>query len=239
MMNAFPEGNGIFETLKTTRGKPFALGRHIARAARSARKIGIPFPTENEIRVSVNELLQPNLDLPETGRLRMTFTDLGEFELLHENLHTWTAPARLTLLDLPVDENSPLSGIKSLPFTENVQTLEFARTSGFDDGIRLNMKGEVCESAVANLLLRIDEKWVTPNLASGCLPGITRELALEWCSIGEEAIFGDALDQVEAIFLLSSLKDLQPVALLGTRELEIDLALPAIINYRMLENVDP
>ena len=239
MMNEFPEGKGIFETLKTIQGKPFALSRHIARAARSARKIGILFPTENEIRTSVNDLLQPSLELPEMGRLRMTFTDSGDFELLHENLHSWTTPARLMLLDLPVDENSLMSGIKSLPFTKNVQALDFARASGFDDGIRFNMKGEVCESAVANLLLRIDKKWVTPNIASGCLPGITRELALEWFSIGEDAIYRDALDQADAIFLLSSLKGLQPVASLGTRDLDIDMDLPAIISLRMQENVDP
>ena len=239
MMNEFPEGNGIFETLKTTHGKPFALGRHIARAARSARKIGIPFPTENEIRFSVNELLQRSFDIPEMGRLRMTFSFSGEFELLHENLHMWRAPSRLTLLDLPVNEKSPMSGIKSLPYTENFRALELARAAGFDDGIRLNTKGEVSESAVANLLLRIEEKWVTPNIASGCLPGITRELALEWCSIDEEAIFVDALDQVEAIFLLSSLKNLQPVASLGSRNLEIDTGLPAIFTQRMQENLDP
>ncbi len=239
MTNEFPEGNGIFETLKTTHGKPFALSRHIARAARSARKIGIPFPTEYEIRTSVTDLLQSNVDLPEMGRLRMTFRDSGEFDLLHENLHMWTRPARLTVLDLPVDEKSPMSGVKALPFTENVRALEFARARGFDDGIRLNMKGEICESAVANLLLRIDKKWVTPNIASGCLPGITRELALEWCSIGEKALVGDALDQVEMIFLLSSLKELQPVASLGARDLEIDMELPAIFTHRMQENVDP
>ena len=239
MINEFPEGKGIFETLKTIHGKPFALGRHIARAARSAIQIGIPFPTENEIRTSVNELLQPSLELPETGRLRMTFSDSGEFELLHENLHSWTTPARLMLLDLPIDENSPMSGVKSLPFTKNVQALEFARASGFDDGIRFNMKGEVCESAVANLLLRIDKKWVTPSIASGCLPGITRELALEWFSIGEDAIFRDTLDQTDAIFLLSSLKGQQPVVSLGIRDLDIDMDLPAIITLRMQENFDP
>ena len=238
-MSEFPEGSGIFETLKTTRGTPFALRRHIARAERSARKIGIPFPTVSEIRSSIDELLKPSLALPETGRLRMTFSNSGEFEMLHENLHVWTNPARLTVLDRPVNEKSPKSGIKSLPFSENVEALELARAGGFDDGIRLNSKREVCESAVANLVLQIDGEWVTPNLASGCLPGITRELALEWSSIEERTILAEELDQVEAIFLLSSLKNLQPVASLGTRDLEIDMGLAEEFAQHMLENIDP
>ncbi|MBI3428896.1 MAG: aminotransferase class IV, partial [Actinobacteria bacterium] len=141
--------------------------------------------------------------------------------------------------DNVVDENSPLSGIKSLPFTENVHCLDLARSDGFDDGIRLNFKNELCESSVANLLIRIDGQWVTPDLASGCLPGITRELALEWFSIGDRAILHEELDRVEAIFLLSSLKILQPVATLKDRHLEIDMRLAEEFAQRMMENIDP
>ena len=239
MTDIFPAGSGLFETLKTMEGHPFALGRHIARAERSAKKIGIPFPSEIEIRDAVDDLLKTGEGLPEVGRLRMTFSESGEFELLHENLHGWTSPARLTVLDRPINEMSPLSGIKSLPFTENVLCLELARSEGFDDGIRLNFKNEVCETSVANLLLRIDREWVTPHLASGCLQGITRELVVEWSSIEERSILVEELPQVEAIFLLSSLKNLQPVAFLGDRELEIDMKLAELATARILENIDP
>lgn len=239
MTGIFPAGSGLFETLKTIEGRPFALGRHIARAKKGAQRMGIPFPSEYEIRSAVEDLLRAGEGLPEVGRLRMTFSDSGEFELLHENLHLWTSPARLTVLDRPIDEMSPLSGIKSLPFTDNVLCLELARSEGFDDGVRLNLKNEVCETSVANLLLQFDGEWATPHLASGCLPGITRELVVEWFSVEERPIAVEELAQVEAIFLLSSLKNLQPVAFLGGRELEIDMKLAELATARILENIDP
>jgi branched-chain amino acid aminotransferase len=239
MSAQFPEGNGIFETLKTLNGQTFALGRHIARAERSATRVGIPFPSESEIRISVENLLKNSKEVPEVGRLRLTFSNSGEFELLHENLHHWTSPARLTLLDRPVDEYSPKSGIKALPFTENVACLAVARSQGFDDGIRLNTKNEICESSVANVLLHIDGEWVTPDLSSGCLPGITRELSLEWLEIRERQIPIEELENIEAIFLLSSLRDLQPVSHLGERELEIGMSLPEEFARCVAESNEP
>lgn len=235
----FPEGDGIFETIRTVNGEPFALGRHIARAKASARILGIPIPTEYEIRISVKGLLKSGSEIPDVGRLRMTFTNSGEFELLHENLHPWSSPARLMLLDRPVDETSFRSGHKMLPFSDNVACLSLARSEGFDDGIRLNRKGEICESAVANLLLLINHQWVTPELTSGCLPGITRQLSLEWLEIREQTVSADELENIDSIFLLSSLKELQPVATLGDRELKIDMQLAEEFAHHAVQSIEP
>lgn len=239
MSREFPAGNGIFETLKTVDGHVFALGRHIARAKRSAQILGIPFPTEYDIRISVEDLLKAGKETPEFGRLRMTFTHAGEYELLHENLHPWSSPARLTVLARPVDENSSLAGHKTLPFSQNVAFLTEARSQGFDDGIRFNQRDEICESTVANLLLRIGGQWVTPNLASGCLPGITRELSLEWLGIREGSTLASEIEKIEAIFLMSSLRDLQPVSMLGERELEIEMHLAEEFARRAAESFEP
>lgn len=235
----FPEGDGIFETLKTINGEVFALGRHIARAKRSAEILEIPFPAEYEIRDAVEELLIPGRNIPEVGRLRMTFANSGEFGMLHENLHPWSSPARLMLLDRPVDEASPSSGHKMLPFSKNVACLALARAEGFDDGIRLNQKREICESSVANLLLHIEGQWVTPELSSGCLPGITRELSLEWLAVQERTILVDELENADAIFLMSSLKELQPAAVLGDRVLEVDMHLAKEFARRATESFEP
>lgn len=233
MSTLFPEGEGIFETIKTRDGIPFALRRHIARASRSAQRLGLAIPSESDIRALMAEVLAASPVTTQIGRLRISFFTSGEINVLHENYQRWINPARLTILDQPIDENSPLVGIKSLPYTENIDCLDRAHSAGFDDGIRFNKKGQVCESAVANLLLRIDGIWCTPNLASGCLPGITRELMIEWLDIQERAVEADELDQSDAIFLLSSLKDAQPVASLDGRELEIVADLTEQVRERM------
>ncbi len=235
----FPEGDGIFETIKTTRGIPFALSRHIARATRSASILGMRIPSERQIREAVSGVLSKTPESLEFGRLRVTFQRNGELELVHETYHPWSNPARLTIGELPIDETSPSIGMKTLPFTENIECLKMAHEQGFDDAVRFNTSGKVAESAVSNLLFKIDGQWVTPNLASGCLPGITRELVLEWFDIEEDVLIRKNLDDVQSIYLLSSLKDAQPVSVLGERTLEIDTQLGRELADRMAQDIDP
>jgi len=235
----FPYGEGIFETIKTIDGLPYALSRHIARAMASAKRLGIPIASEGNIRQVISSEISQSAITTKMGRLRVTFSMSGEVAALHENYKRWTFPARLTLIEPPIDEAGKFAGIKALPYTENIACLESAQAAGFDDGIRLNKKGQVCESAVANLLLRIGGAWCTPNLASGCLPGITRGLIIEWFRLREKVIQVDDLAKVEAIFLLSSLKDAQPVSSLNGRELEIDSSFMEQIAVRIAQDIDP
>ena len=239
MTDRFPEGEGIFETIKTIRGVPFALSRHLERARRSADILGMQIQNETQIRQELAAVLARTPDSLDFGRLRVSFHKSGEIELTHETYHPWTSPARITILERLINEDSPLVGIKTLPYTENVECVKLARESGFDEGIRFNSSGTVAESAFSNLLLKIDGRWVTPNLESGCLPGITRGLALEWFDIEERAVTRADLERVESIYLLSSLKDAQPVSLLEKRSLVIDLDLGREFVLRRLENIDP
>ena len=239
MTDQFPGGEGIFETIKTIRGLPFALSRHLERARRSADILGMQIQNEAQIRHEITAVLAKTPESLEFGRLRISFHKSGEIELTHETYHPWTSPARLMILDRPIHENSPLVGIKTLPFTENVECVRLARDAGFDDGVRFNSGGYVAESAVSNLLLKIDDRWVTPNLESGCLPGITRGLALEWFDVEEGTVARGDLDRVESIYLLSSLKDAQPVSILEERSLVIDSVLGQEFVRRRLENIDP
>jgi branched-chain amino acid aminotransferase len=127
----------------------------------------------------------------------------------------------LTIFDNPVDENASMAGHKALPYKENLDLLNQARAGGFDDGIRLNMAGYICESAVANVMMKVEGRWITPTLSSGCLPGITRAVAIEWFGISEEDLLGSEISTIESMFLLSSLKNLQPVEFLNGRKLDM------------------
>jgi len=40
------KGSGIFETIKTVDGKPWALSRHMRRAVNSATKLNLALPNE-------------------------------------------------------------------------------------------------------------------------------------------------------------------------------------------------
>lgn len=239
MTDQFPGGDGIFESLKTIRGVPFALTRHLARARRSAAILGMRIQSVTEIRQAVSDLLGKTPTSMEFGRLRIRFHKSGELDLVHETYHPWSSPARLTILNRPINELAPSAGMKVLPFSENIECLKLAHDAGFDEGVRLNLSGVVAESATSNLLLKIENRWMTPSLASGCLPGITRELALQWFSIEERVVTRANLEEARSIYLISSLKVAQPVSILDGRSLEIDSQIREELLVRMAQDMDP
>jgi branched-chain amino acid aminotransferase len=65
-------GDGVFETVKVVDGEPFALTRHLARLARSAKGLGLDAPEEPRVRRAVADLLEGER-LP-LGKLRITLT---------------------------------------------------------------------------------------------------------------------------------------------------------------------
>lgn len=239
MTEQFPGGTGIFESIKTIRGVPFALTRHIARAKRSATILGMTMQPEIEIRRAVADLMAKTPASMEFGRLRIRFHVSGELDLVHETYHPWTRPARIMILQRPINELVPSAGLKTLPFTENIECLKIAHDAGYDEGVRFNLSGVVAESATSNLLLKLGDRWITPSLASGCLPGVTRELAIEWLGIAEAVVSRANLDVAESIYLISSLKIAQPVSELAGRSLEIDSRIGEELADRMAQNVDP
>ncbi len=220
-MKVFPEGDGIFETIKTIDGVPQFLDRHLSRAEQSARTLAITMTSREDVEQIIREAIESS-PVSGTGRLRVTFPLNGEISAIHEGFTPWSVPARVTLLDAVINEKSQFIGHKVLPYVENLRLLEAVRSMGFDDGIRLNSGGYVCESTIANVIMKIDDRWVTPTLSSGALPGVIRAVAIQWLDVYEEDLLGTDLVDVEAIFLLSSLKNLQPVEFLDDRKLEIN-----------------
>ena len=53
--HGFLVGDGVFETLKTVHGAPFALSRHLRRLACSAAGMGLSLPSEAALRSAVAE----------------------------------------------------------------------------------------------------------------------------------------------------------------------------------------
>ncbi len=70
--HGFTVGDGVFETLKTVEGVPFALTRHLRRLNRSAAGLGLPPVDEKTVRRAVAELL--DVESHPLGVLRITYT---------------------------------------------------------------------------------------------------------------------------------------------------------------------
>jgi branched-subunit amino acid aminotransferase/4-amino-4-deoxychorismate lyase len=80
----------------------------------------------------------------------------------------------------------------------------------------VNLDGEITESTIANVVVRIDGAWMTPPLASGCLPGVMRRVLLEAGEIKEAPILLADLVRAEGLELINSVR-LRVPALLDNR----------------------
>ena len=215
--SGWPVGSGIFETIRTVNGLPWALSRHMRRALGSAKRCAISFPSETEIRMAVALTIEANPH--PIGRLRLLFTSTGDFLVTHLPYEELTSLAKLTIFEQRSDSSVLVD--KKFPYDANLKLLDSARTNGFDDGILINDRGQVTETAIANLLFLIDGNWITPPISDGLLPGVMRALAIEKAGVRVASIKVEELAQVSAALLISSLKIAQPVGQIGERILQI------------------
>ncbi|MFI0433196.1 MAG: aminotransferase class IV [Candidatus Nanopelagicales bacterium] len=227
-------GDGVFETLKVIGRAPFALTRHLDRLRASAAALGITPPPDEHLRQSVNAVIAANADalVGGVGRMRVTVThgpgtpadpyrgsDVPTLLITLVPQQPWPATSSVVVSRYRRNEHSALAGVKSTSYAENAIVLREAKAAGAEEGLLLNTAGDVCEGTGSNIVLGIDGRLVTPELASGCLNGITRQLAVAVCGVTEERLPAAALDAATEAFLTSSTRDLHPIAQLGDRAL--------------------
>ena len=221
-------GDGVFETVKTVEGRPFALTRHLDRLTRSARGLGLPDPDHDEIRRAAQEVIDAT-PLP-LGRLRITFTggisplgsDRGDNGpgLVVALGEVGRRPDSTAVITVPWtrNERGALTGLKTTSYAENVVALARAREQGASEALFANTVGQLCEGTGSNVFVVIDGRIHTPPVSSGCLAGITRALAVEWTGAQETDLPLDVLESAEEIFLTSTLRDVQAVHRVDGRE---------------------
>ncbi|MBB1242855.1 aminodeoxychorismate lyase [Streptomyces durbertensis] len=223
-------GDGVFESVKTLDGHPFALTRHLARLARSAAGLGLPEPDLDEVRRACTAVLDANPAA--LGLLRITYTaGLGPLASSRgEDRPTLVVaagearrrPDATAVITVPWrrNEHGALTGLKTTSYAENVIALARARQSAATEALFANTAGLLCEGTGSNVFAVLDGRLHTPPLSSGCLAGITRELVLHWTDAQETDLTMDDLAHAEEVFLTSSLRDVQAVRAIDGRPLD-------------------
>jgi 4-amino-4-deoxychorismate lyase len=190
-------GRGIFTTIAIYNSNPFLWEKHWRRLTENSQKIGIYLSEFSEETVEnqlseITSVWQTNLER-KTNLLIQT----GDFRKNRNNL-------RLTVSPFRVNSASPLVGVKSCNYLENILALEDAKDKGFDEAIRLNEKGEIVSACLANLFWKRGVRIFTPSLETGCLKGTTREFVLENFTVEERKAELDELEKADEIFLTSA-----------------------------------
>lgn len=84
--------------------------------------------------------------------------------------------------------------------------LRAARHPHADDVVLTNERGEVTETTIANLAIRLDGRWWTPPIESGCLPGVERRRLIAEGTLGERTLTCHDLHAASGIALVNSLR---------------------------------
>jgi branched-chain amino acid aminotransferase len=228
--HGFTVGDGVFETLKSLHGVPFAFTRHLRRLNRSAEGLGLPAVDESAIREAVQEVLER--DPYPLGVLRITYTSgpgpLGSnrgdgpptLACVSLPAKPWPATTAVATSRWPRNERSPLVGLKTTSYAENAICLAQARAVGASEAILGNLAGNLCEGTGSNVFVVVDGEVLTPPLSDGCLAGITRELVCECSDVGETSMPMSVLSDADEIFITSSTRDVHPVHSVDDRQLE-------------------
>jgi len=229
--HGFTVGDGVFETLKVVGGRPFAVRRHVERLHRSAQGLGIDVPlTDASLRRVVDEVVAAaGLDL---ARLRITLTagvtplgparSGGEPTLVVAAgpLTPWEADTSAVSVPWPRNDRSPVAGVKTTSYAENVVALAEARKVGATEAILPNTRGNLCEGTGSNVFVVLGGRLVTPPLMAGCLAGVTRALVLELLDdADEDDVPFAALVEADEVLLTSTTRDVQPLRDLDGRAL--------------------
>jgi 4-amino-4-deoxychorismate lyase len=218
-------GAGVFSTIAVYNRKPFQWEKHWQRLTESAAKLRIRLPVEfDETSVfnSLAALIEEN-NLAR-GRARITFFDeassgVWTFESARRasllittdefRSDASSAELRLTLSPYRVNSKSPLAGLKTCNYLENLLALEEAKSRRFDEGARLNEDGLIASACMANIFWVNDETIFTPALDLGCLDGTTRGFVIDLAkTLGYEVYTiaepFDELRRADEVFLTSA-----------------------------------
>ena len=189
--------DGLFETVLVEQGQARLLDAHLERWRRSAALLGMePPPTRQVLEPLIAAALQRSQAAG--GAMRLNWSrgsapargiDLpadGEPPLLHRFWLQFTPlqpsfrPVTVWISQLERRQGaSLLSQCKTFAYGQAIQARREARSAGAEEALLLGTGGELCCGATANLLVCRGGTWLTPPLASGCLPGVMRGRALE------------------------------------------------------------
>lgn len=195
-----------FELLETMRWTAQAgvarLERHLARLAGSAEYFGFALDLA-ALRRELDAL--DAAALPDPARLRLLVDRSGRRRLEVQPLAADAdEPVRLGLATAPVDVDDVFLYHK----TTQRAVYEQARAGRPDctEVLLWNRRGELTETTIANLALRLDGRLVTPPTTSGLLAGVLRAELLESGQLHEQTLRLDDLARCQGITLISALR---------------------------------
>lgn len=237
--HGFLYGHGLFETMRVYHGKVFCLAEHLKRLEASGKVLGWQewFDGE-ELTWGIYQTLEKNglqdasirLTVSRgTGACRPDPASCKQmtiviFALPFQPLCSEVYEQGWKVATAKIQRNltSPLCGLKVGNYLDHILAKTEAKEQGANEAMLLNTRGSIAEGTMCNLFFVRDGKLITPDIASGLLPGITRRTVLQLAKkvgivIEERPVYPAEVGEISEMFMTSSLLEIMPVTLLDNR----------------------
>lgn len=225
----FQFGDGVYEVIRTYRGKIFHFDSHIKRFEKSAAELEIPIPFPRaELKRKIEEACQRS-GYPE-AKIYMQLTR-GTAERGHAFQPDLTPTFLITVLEIhPFPAGLKQTGvemittedirwgrcdIKSLNLLPNVLAQQKAKRAGVYEALMIK-EGKVTEGSISNFFMIKERVLRTPPLSHYILPGVTRDVVLKISRdlkipIQEKDILVQEIYEADELFLSGTTVEIVPV----------------------------
>jgi len=242
-------GTGVFEGIRcydTPKGPAvFRLGEHMQRLHNSARLLHMEIPyTVDELKTACNELIGHN-GLPECYIRPIAFYGYGELGVSARG-----NPVETVIMSWPwgsyLGEEGLRNGISAkistwqrvspniVPhvskatgvYINSMLAVTEANNAGYDEAILLTPDGTVADGSGENIFVVRDGVLYTPDLATGILPGITRDTVKQIASdlghtVIEKALIRSDLYLADEVFMCGTAAEVTPLRAVDDHEIGV------------------
>ena len=255
--HGFLYGEGIYETMRTYHGRLFLYDRHTRRLRNSARMISLDVPfTDQQLAGQIRDTIAASGLTGETYVRVLVTRGIGELTYdpgatpvpsvviivkPHVDLaaEVYDTGVRAVICDIVRNHPGTVNPmIKSNNLMNSALAMQEALKRGGFEGIMRNYKGELTECTTSNLFIVRDGAALTPPLAAGLLPGITREFLFEvgkevGVDVREEPLRDADLFGADEAFLTSTTREVVPIVKVD--EKSIGTGKPGPITKKLLD----
>ena len=242
-------GTGVFEGIRcydTPKGPAvFRLGEHLQRLHNSARLLWMDIPySVDDLRAACNELVGAN-GLPECYLRPISFYGYGELGVATRGnpvetvIMSWPWGSYLGEEGLQNGIRAKISSWQRIPpnvvphvskatgvYLNSMLAVTEANNAGYDEAILLTPEGTVADGSGENIFVVRDGVIYTPDLASGILPGITRDTVTQIAedlgyTVVQKSLIRSDLYLADEVFMCGTAAEVTPLNSIDDHELGV------------------
>ncbi|MGC5171513.1 aminodeoxychorismate lyase [Microbacterium sp. DT81.1] len=250
-------GDGIFESIGVVGGHAQEVQAHLDRLVHSARLCDLPEPNLAQWRAAIEVgaascepgesviklILSRGVEHGPAPTAWVTAAHAADFRAVRER------GIRVVTLDRGLDSGAAarapwlLLGAKTLSYAVNMAAIREAKRRGADDAIFVSSDGIVFEAPTASVILRIGDRFVTPEPSGSILQGTTQVSLFEFLEgrgfeTAYEAVPAASLLTADAAWLVSSVRLAAPITAIDGAPVAHDAELTGEINAYLLSPRD-